>query len=333
MNPFLLNYKKAEDRVTNLFMHVLTKCSLVNPFLEHVYEVDSFKNSIFSTGLQMHNEFTLPVKKAYILSISNTGNIANNRITNEKEEGNPDAYFYDIQNQTLVFIEVKIGRGVLHQDQLERHKSKVKSFPSDQWIHQTISWSWIRDFLKMKLKANCSELENYVINNFIGVINDEIIGANYDKDYFLWLSDNYRNLIKNISWFLSTLNINYEIELPYGNHNEVRYLIGNTRFVTFVLNKDRFILHPGGKKGLNWRRIIYENYGVIYDQGDKYPNELCIPFTSINEATLTIKPNKNNYILDDFYDLRKIIVMTLKENRKIKSQINNIELGSLLSHR
>jgi hypothetical protein len=44
-------------------------------------------------------------------------------------------------------------------------------------------------------------LPSYILNNFIGVLNEEVIGE-YDKDYLLWLAqDNeilFRNLIDNL---------------------------------------------------------------------------------------------------------------------------------------
>jgi hypothetical protein len=42
---------------------------------------------------------------------------------------------------------------------------------------------------KNRIRQQFYELSIYILNNFIGVINDEILGSNYDENYFLWLSE------------------------------------------------------------------------------------------------------------------------------------------------
>lgn len=326
MNPFYLNYNKSEDRVTHLLIHVLNQCGLTNQFLKHTFQNCIFENALFYSELQMHREFHQPVKNAFVLSISNTGQISDTVTLNEKESGHPDALFYDTHSQTLVIVEVKIGKGVLSQNQIERHLSKVKDFPRNQWIHETITWSSIKDFFKNSLHDNCTELQNYILNNFIGVINDEIIGYKYDEDYFLWLSGHNKKLMTNILKFLSSLKLDYIKNPHYGSHNEIRYLIGNRRFITFILNKNRLILHPGGEKGLRWRKHIQENYGIFYDQGESYPSELCIPFASINDESLNLIPNSETFQIDEFFNLKSIILNTLLENRNLKKHVSNMDL-------
>lgn len=38
MNPFRLNYKKREDKVTSLFIHILEQCDLKTEFLQNSME-------------------------------------------------------------------------------------------------------------------------------------------------------------------------------------------------------------------------------------------------------------------------------------------------------
>ncbi|WP_442598179.1 hypothetical protein [Neobacillus sp. D3-1R] len=320
MNPFSLKYKKPEDKITSLFTHTLSQCNLIESLFRSIYgqEISEINRNTYEIGLQLHNKFRMPVKKAYLLSISNNGEITRGVTSVENKEGNPDAYFYDKQNQIIVLLETKIGSGVIYEDQLERHKTKVESFTSKNWKQETVTWNWVKEFLYNQLFEHYqhNELATYIINNFIGVLNDEVLGV-YDENYFLWVSGNRQTLINNLLNALKSQFSNYNVLLPNGNHNEVRLMIGNSRFATFVLNQNRFILHPGGQRGYKWRVDIWNNYRIIYDQGAKYPNELSIPFTAIDENTLTLKSNNNVNTRDDYFNLINLISKTLIENPRL----------------
>ncbi|MFB6367157.1 hypothetical protein ACFCP7_24540 [Paenibacillus elgii] len=157
MNPFRINYKKSEDKVTYLLVHVLEHCQLITDFLRLINWKQPFKpiemNQHFTANLQLHNDFTLPVKHAYILGISNTGQIIDDALPAKEDEGHPDAYFYDEENQVLILVEVKVGNGTLYSSQITNHKSKVSHILEQSWIHSEIAWEEIKIFLKSKLQS------------------------------------------------------------------------------------------------------------------------------------------------------------------------------------
>lgn len=320
MNPFRLNYKKPEDKVTNLFVHVLEKCGLLSEFIQEIEwntgEVltNNFK---FKNGLQLHKDFALPVKHAFVLGISNTGEVSDGPFPADQKEGHPDAYFYDEQHQTLILVEVKVGAGKLYRSQLDSHKSKVKTVV--EWHESQISWQAVRDTLKAKLNSSLKNhsLYSYIINNFIGVLNEEVIGDEYDEDYFIWIAQDDAELIKNLLSCLSEYHSGYKYVLPKGNHNEVRLQIDETRVFTFVLNQSRIIMHFGGTKGYKWRLQINENFGIHYDQGDKYQNELSIPFSAIDPNTLSLKPSQNR-LGNPSLTVKDLIHQSFSENPKLR---------------
>jgi hypothetical protein len=323
LNPFRINYRKTEDKVTNLFVHVLDHCKLVPGLLQSVpwKGSNSFSlNQRFSSGLQLHNDFTLPVREAYLLGISNTGGVINNGLPADEKEGHPDAYFYDAVNQILVLIEVKVGVGELYKAQLDSHKLKVKQVPKDSWNQAEITWQTIKMLLKEKLDGILmnSELPSYIINNFIGVLNEEVLGEKFDADYLIWLAGTHGNLVRNLLTCLFENYGNYFVTLPKKNHNEVRFHIGNERVATFILNQSRFILHPGGATDLQWRQQIYNDYGVIYDQGVMYPNEFSLPLSDIDPITLEFIPKKETYLETELLNMRLLMKRTFMENRRLQ---------------
>ena len=69
LNPFRLNYKKTEDKVTSLFVHVLKQSGLLSELIREI-KWDSGEilsgDYNFTSGLQLHNDFMYPVKHAFI---------------------------------------------------------------------------------------------------------------------------------------------------------------------------------------------------------------------------------------------------------------------------
>lgn len=320
MNPFRLHYKKTEDKVTSLFVHLLEKCGLVSEFIRELqwdsgeFLSDDYK---FRSGLQLHNNFAFPVKHAFVLGISNTGEVSDAPLPSDQKEGHPDAFFYDEQHQTLILVEVKVGVGKLFRAQLNSHKSKVKSV--DKWTERQISWKSIREKLKNKLNSGLKNqpLHSYIINNFIGVLNEEVIGDEFDEDYLIWLAQDNGELIRTLLSCLHRYHSGLKYVLPKGNHNEVRLQIDETRVFTFVLNQSRIILHFGGSKGYRWRLKINKEYGIHYDQGDKYQNELSLPFSSIDPNTLLLKPTMCSNVNQPF-SVKELIHQSFIENPKLR---------------
>jgi len=324
MNPFRLNYKKTEDKVTSLLIHVLKQCGLVSEFIQEL-QWDSgivlFGKYNFRSGLQLHNDFNLPVKHAFVLGISNTGELYEDPLPTQNKEGHPDAFFYDEQHQIIILVEVKVGLGKLYRSQINSHKSKIKCVSN--WSEGFISWKSIKDLLKNKLSSsfNSQPLHSYILNNFIGVLNEEVIGE-YDEDYFIWIAEDNAELIKNLLLFLRECHPSYNYHLPKGNHNEVQVKLNSTRVFTFVLHQSRIILHFGGTRGYDWRIKINREYGIFYDQGDKYQDELSFPFDSIDPNTLMLKSTSGR---DDIQpvSINDFIHKSFIENPKIKKLISN----------
>ena len=94
--------------------------------------------------MQRHSDFLEPVKHAYLLCISKTGLIKSS--PSDGSGVDPDAYFYDVNNQVLIFVEVKIGVGDLYQDQLDSHKRTAPHVPMKLWNEGRISWPEIKAF-------------------------------------------------------------------------------------------------------------------------------------------------------------------------------------------
>jgi hypothetical protein len=336
VNPFLIDYSKKEDKVTGLLMHVLEKCDYIPDFLASIdweNEHDFSQNKFEDCGLQLHKDFDKPVKKAFVLGISNDEiDDEDSDSPSEKTDGNPDAYMYDKEKEVLILIEVKVGKGKLTHDQLERHQRKVKN-KYLTWVKKTILWNDVERFFTKKLDTmNPSDdpLRYYIISNFIGVLNQDVISTTttYNKEYFLHLTGKYRLQVERIIEYIEK---NYDgyIALPYtGSHKEVRYICKDnhkTRFVTFVLNGEepRFILHPGSKIGCKWKMEILKKYGIQFVQKGNYPSELSIPLSAIDPQTLKLKP-KEGYRIDDNDDLRNLkslINKTVEINKKLNKFI------------
>lgn len=298
MNPFRLNYKKREDKVTNLLIHVLQRCNLFVEFLNAIrWEAQeiTFSTSTYNSGLQVHSDFRKAVENAYILGISNSGKIEPHTPSSQKES-NPDAYLYEKTSRSLVFIEVKVGDGALTENQINRHKLRVPDFPKNEWILGQMNWFMIRDFFKEQLqsiKCRESELYTYIIENFIGVLQEEVLGE-YNEEYLIHVSGERSLLVKNLLTLLRNKYANFTTKLENGSHDAVQFKIGSTRIATFVLKSDRFILHPGKSYGYEWRHRIKEGYGIYYDQGELYEDELCIPYDSINPLNLELISNNQS---------------------------------------
>jgi hypothetical protein len=342
VNPFLIDYSKKEDKVTGLLMHVLEKCDCIPDFLASIdweNEHDFSQNKFEDCGLQLHKDFDKPVKKAFILGISNDEiDDEDSNSPSEKVDGNPDAYMYDKEKEVLILIEVKVGKGKLTEDQLERHQLKVKN-KYLTWTRKTILWSDVEKFFAKKLdnvNPLTDPLRHYIISNFIGVLNQDVVSTTttYNKEYFLQLAGEYRLHVERIIEYIEK---NYDgyIAIPYkGSHKEIRYICSNnnkTRFVTFVLSgkEPRFILHPGSPTGYNWRMKISKKYGIHFVQKTKdntykiYESELSIPLSAIDPQTLKLKP-KEGYQIDDNDDLRNLkslINKTVEINKNLNKFI------------
>lgn len=322
MNPFRLTYKKREDKVTSLFIHILKKCDLFQDFLSEIKwdkQIDPFTDSTYRTGLQLHTIFPYPVKEALLLGISGTGTTEEFSLLPQKNKGgHPDAYVYDVINQRIVVIEVKVGNNLLSHEQLLSHKTKVPTIAVNDWSHGYMDWYKVRDFLISKLEMfKGKELQTYILVNFIGMLQEEVI-AEYNEEYLIAYSGEYGLLVFNLLQHLKVCYKNYDYKLEHKTHNEVRLMIQGIRVATFILDKQRFIMNYGGKNGLKWRRNIESEYGVIYNQGDLYPHELCIPYINIDPVTLFLKPNKQ---CTHSLSLKDLIGETFKINKKLSKNI------------
>jgi hypothetical protein len=327
INPFSVGYKKQEDKITALLNHVLEECNLINSFLTYFLEED-FMNCDFDLDLQLHNKFKKPVKKAILIGISNLEELQ--VISSSKEDGNPDAYYYDTKNKILVLVETKIGIGRLTSDQMKRHKRKLGS--NINWKDKVIYWDDVVSFFNNIYQTTNSEVQKYIIRNFIGALNQDVLG-HFDEEYYCHLAGNNSTLVKNILFFIEEHFKGYRQELFNKTHNELRFFSHKKdRFFTIILNHNRVILHYNGDKGFKLREELNERYGVFYPQTNKkgsteiYTNELSIPFKCINKDTLKIEPEfvhefsvKNDIL--DLLDLKELIKHSLRENFNLRRAI------------
>jgi hypothetical protein len=329
INPFSTGYKKQEDKITALLNHVLEECKLSNIFLSHFLD-DNFKECNFELDLQLHNKFKKPVNKAILIGICNQ--VEGEDKETDKEDGNPDAYFYDKKNKILVLIETKIGIGKLANDQMERHKKKLdKNF---NWIEKIIYWDEVVSFFDKIYESIDNELEKYIIRHFSGTLYQDVLGV-FDFDYYCHLAGNYSTLVRNILLHLEEKFDGYRKELVNKTHDELRFYTEGQqkdRFFTIVLRHNRVILHYTGDQGFLLRREFKERYGIHYLQTNRhgseeiYIKELSIPFDRINKYTLKLKEiivHETSFHNDivDLLDLKELIKHCLKENSKLKSKI------------
>jgi hypothetical protein len=74
--------------------------------------------------------------------------------------------------------------------------------------------------------------------------------------------------------------------------------------------------------GYNWRMKIKREYGIHYDQGDNYQNEISIPFSSIDPTTLNLIPKIENYVESELMNVGHLISKTYLENPKLNKYLN-----------
>lgn len=327
LNPFRTNYDKAEDKITDVFIHVLQKCNLFAEFLKVVkWNTQTPPDLRESTRLQLqlHGDFDLSVKHAYILGVSTTGKAIDfEENQTEKKKGHPDAYIYDKQSETIVLFESKVGKNLLKKSQITRHKKVVLSIPEDYpWHEGYISWAEVMSFfdhIRSSLLGQ-NELYNYIIGNFVGVLSEDVLGI-YDEEYYLHLAGHHRELITNIMALLRQLSRNYDYppKLEDNKHDACQFNIQGTRVATFVLRHERFILHPGAGIGKKWADKMKDEYGIYYHQDGSYGGkELSIPFENIDPVTLELISTKE--YVGAVPTIKDLIVQTFQVNNKLRKK-------------
>ena len=322
INPFFLSYSQKENKVTELFLHVLQETGLISSFFDTLWPGHHFKSCHFTdVNSQLSRNFEKEVQSAYILGISTTGELLVSESDDSHEkDGYPDGYFYDSQNKVLVLLESKIKSYELTQDQLNRHQARVVNDIHNDWNQKIITWEKVRDFLETsRAEFDADDKNAYIINHFNDLINIELLNEFHSESFF-YKAHQHQELAKQLhDQIIECIEMNDHIKLdpPYlnsGNKDCVEYKTNKGSIAAIDLKAQRLILKPGRKHGLRMK----EKYGKVYSGShENRDDEYSIALENIDLNTMSFKGQVSAHEIKIIDLFRETIDIQAKEGNQI----------------
>ncbi|MGG0937060.1 hypothetical protein ABHN11_13230 [Brevibacillus centrosporus] len=201
-NPFLLRYKKEENQVTELLIHVLDETGLAGPFLSILLDQPNLETQSFTMDTQLHRNFSNDIKSGIVLGIS--ANAVLNESNSDLIDGDPDGYFYSSSSEFIVLLEVKVGSAELYSDQLDRHANRV---PVTTLEHKRCKWEAVVTFFQEQLGREPEGTKNgYIIQNFLDFLKKQALGLEPDEESLFYRSGRHEKTVRMIHDYLTALN-------------------------------------------------------------------------------------------------------------------------------
>ncbi|GED34463.1 hypothetical protein P9G84_31035 [Brevibacillus centrosporus] len=201
-NPFLLRYKKEENQVTELLLHVLDETGLAGPFLASLLDQPNLATKNFTMDTQLHRSFPNKVRSRIVLGISANGVL--NESSSDLVNGDPDGYFYSSSSEYIVLLEVKVGSAELYSDQLDRHANRVPATPFSE--HIPCKWESVVTFFQEQLGSEPEGAKNaYIIRNFLDFLKKQALGLAPDEESLFYRSGRHEKTVRMIHDYLTGL--------------------------------------------------------------------------------------------------------------------------------